>query len=617
MTLIVREQLTEAIQKALVSLGVEAPGFVVEHPAELSHGDYSTNVAMVIAGGEEKKGKREGKRELDNSRELSSRIAALLKEREIPKVEHIEIAGPGFINFHLSRKFFAEQVGEILQAGDAYGRNDSFKGQKVMVEYTDPNPFKIFHIGHLMSNAVGESISRLIEFSGAEIKRANYQGDVGMHVAGTVWTMREREQNQDFHDFLPKPPETASLQQKAEYLGSCYAISKGNIGLGEAVLGDAGGENIVKKIIQRRNEAVENGELEEVNKKIYERTDENINNLYDWGKKISLEHFESIYVIIGTHFDQYFFESEAAVPAVSLVNEHLDAIFEESNGAIVFHAEKYDPALHTRVFLNSQGIPTYEAKELALAKLKYDRFPYDTSVVITGNEINEYFKVVHTAMSLVYPELAEKTKHVSHGMLRLPSGKMSSRTGSVVTAEWLVHETKKKMMEKMRESDVPNKDIIAEQVAIAAIKYSILKQAPGKDIIFDFEKSLSFEGDSGPYLQYTAVRARSVLEKARTEGIATWEPRSQVGVPEGVTETERLLYRFPEVVLAAREEYAPQQVVHYLTALAGSFNTFYAQEKIADAADPRSPYKLALTEAVATVLKNGLWLLGIVVPEKM
>lgn len=549
----IKEKLTEVVEQTLTSLGMEPEGFVVEHPADLSHGDYSTNAAMVVA-------KATG----SNSREWANKIVVELEKHKPDGVVRIDIAGPGFINFHLSREFFAERVGAIVKAGDAYGRNDSLKGQKVMVEYTDPNPFKVLHIGHLNSNAIGESLSRLIEASGADIKRVCYQGDVGVHVARAIW---------------------GKLQNDVSW-GEAYAVG-----------------------VMAYDEHKE--EIDALNKKIYERSDPTVNKLYDEGKKETLEAFEKVYSIVGTKFNHYFFESEAAPAGKRVVEDNIGKVFEKSDGAAVFKGEAH--GLHTRVFINSQGIPTYEAKELALAKLKHDWFPYDTSVVITGNEINEYFKVVLAAMECVYPELVAKTTHISHGMLRLPSGKMSSRTGSIITAEWFINETKSRVMEKMQESSIADKDAVAEQVAVAALKYSILKQAPGKDIVFDFEKSLSFEGDSGPYLQYTAVRAKSVLEKGRAEHVAP-----DVSAPPGeVTDTERLLYRFPEVVREARENYAPQQVVHYLTALAGSFNTFYAREKIVDRGDPHSPYKLALTRAVAAVLTNGLWLLGIAVPDRM
>ena len=221
--------------------------------------------------------------------------------------------------------------------------------------------------------------------------------------------------------------------------------------------------------------------------------------------------------------------------------------------------------------------------------------------------------------------------HLSHGMLKLPEGKMSSRTGNIITAESLIGEVEEKILEKIKdptslkattgrgsEFSKEEKNEIAEIVAIGAIKYSILRQAIGGDIIFDFDKSLSFEGDSGPYLQYSYVRARSVLEKSEILNSKS-ETKAEIKTPENweITEVEKLLYRFPEVVERAGKEYAPHYLVTYLIELASSFNSFYAKEKILDESDPSSLYKIAITQAVAHALQNGLHLLGIKVPERM
>jgi arginyl-tRNA synthetase len=252
-----------------------------------------------------------------------------------------------------------------------------------------------------------------------------------------------------------------------------------------------------------------------------------------------------------------------------------------------------------------------------LAEIKKEKYKYNKSITVTANEQDSFFDVVEVAISEIFPELKGKLKHLSHGMLRLPSGKMSSRTGDIISAEILINQVKEKVLEKIadRNFDEKEKGEIAEMVAIGAIKYSILKQAIGGDIIFGFDKSISFEGDSGPYLQYACVRANSILDKAKhynTQKVSkmpfdTWE----------ITELERYLYRFEEVVEKAGREYAPHYIVTYLTELAGMFNAFYANNKIIDENDPSSPYKLALTSATAYILKSGLHLLGIRVPNKM
>lgn len=554
---LIRDVLEKAVNEALRKLGIAAGDIHLEHPEAGEHGDYATNVALRYA-------KDAG----ENPREFAEEIAEKLRDEKDGAIEKIEVAGPGFINFYLSREFFSGTIGEILKKENNYGKNKTRAGKKIIIEYTDPNLFKEFHIGHLMSNTIGEALSRLLEFSGAGVKRANNQGDIGLHVAKALWGLRL----------------TGAAPQDIAALGRAYVLGS------EAYETDADAKK----------------EIDAVNKKMYDGESPELALLYEKGKRLSLDYFEAVYKKLGTHFDYYFFESESGPLGKKIVEENMGTVFEKSDGAVVFRGEKY--GLHTRVFITSNDVPTYEAKEIGLAKLKYEKYPYDISVIVTGNEQRDYFRVVHKAMEFVFPELAQKTIHVPHGMLRLPSGKMSSRTGDVITAEHLIGEAAERIKEKMRDVAIPDKEEVAEEIAIGAIKYSILKNAPGNDIIFDFDASLSFEGDSGPYLQYTYARAKSVVRKAQASGVLP----APAEISNGIGEIERALYRFPEVVSRADSERAPHFVATYLIEIAQIFNNFYANERIAD-----SPYRLALAEATAAVLKNGLWLLGIKAPERM
>lgn len=562
------EHIRIAITNALESLGIAPVDFVVEHPAELSHGDYATNVALVVA-------KSLGK----NPRALADELAVLLRDMKIEHVAAIEVAGAGFINFHFDRVFFSNAIESALHGQDTWGRHSAYVGKRILVEYTDPNPFKEFHIGHLFTNAVGESIARLIMMGGADVKRVNYQGDVGMHVANALWGMQ-------------KLGLTVDSDMTARDLGKAYAHGA------SAYKDDEGAQK----------------EIRVLNKAIYERSDPEVNALYDKGRKVSLDYFETIYQMVGTAFDHYFFESEAAPLGKELVLAH-PKVFVESDGAYVFKGEEV--GLHTRVFLNAEGLPTYEAKELALAKMKDDLFQYDHSIISTSNEINEYFKVLLAAMGNVFPDLAKKTEHIGHGMVRLASGKMSSRTGDVIAAIDFISEIKEAALEKIRASSTEHtadsEEILGERVAIGAIKFATLKSNILQDTVFDKAQALSFEGDSGPYLQYTYARIISILKKANDAGIGI----STELAPSEVSVVEQLLYRFPEVVERATLEREPHYVATYLIELAGAFNAFYAQVKIVDVSDKYAPYRVALASAVAQTLKNGLWVLGIEAPEQM
>ena len=216
-------------------------------------------------------------------------------------------------------------------------------------------------------------------------------------------------------------------------------------------------------------------------------------------------------------------------------------------------------------------------------------------------------------MGEIYPDLAVKTEHIGHGTVRLASGKMSSRTGDVIPAVSFINEVAEAALEKMTESSGLSDNELAQDIAISAIKYATLRGNILQNSVFDREKALSFEGDSGPYLQYTYARIQSVLEKAVAAGVF---PKTELPPPTAYA-VEKLLAQFPQVIATALAERAPHKITTYLTELAGEFNSFYAQEKIADPSDEYAPYKAAVAQAVAITLKNGLWTLGIKAPERM
>ena len=561
----------DKIKEVLKNLGIEDSIFSIEHPEDFKNGDYSTNVAMSCA-------KKNG----INPKDLAIKIKEEIEKKLPSEIEKIEVAGPGFINFYLSRDFFSDSIGVILKQKENWGKNNILENKKVMVEYTQPNPFKPFHIGHLMSNAIGESISRIVEFSGAKTIHANYQGDVGPHVAKAIYGLMT----------FGMPDESKTISEKAQYIGECY--SKGSN------LYDTD-ENAKK-------------EINEINKKVYDKSDDIINKIYDWGRKMTLDAFEEIYKLLGTKFDYYFFESEMAIVGEKIVRENIGKIFDESDGAIVFHGEKYDSKLHTRVFINSQGLPTYETKEIGLTLTKFEKENPDISIVTTAIEQADYMKVVQKAMSIMHPDLESRMKHITHGMMRLAAGKMSSRKGNVITGESLINDSMSIVREKVSERELTEaeKDSISKTVGVAALKYSILKPALGGDIVYDFEKSISFDGDSGPYLQYTAVRATSIINKAKD---LSFDNKKEI--PSELTDLEKLLYQFPEIVERSYLKLEPHHIATYLTSIASAFNGFYGNTKILVEDNKCMNYHLDLIKAFYQTMKNGLWLLGIETPEKM
>lgn len=554
------ERIRDAVRAAL---GSEV-AFSVERPAEYAHGDYAVNAALTA-----------GKVLKRNPKELAEELAQALRGALGSDAAKVEVAGPGFVNITLSRQAIAADIVRAAAQGGAWGKASSIERQ-VMVEYGNPNPFKEMHIGHLMSNVVGEAISRLIEASGAHVVRDTFGGDVGPHVAKALWALRRKGVT-----------DIASVKE----IGNAYVH----------------GSNAYEESEEAKKE------IDELNTKIYEvvgkQEDANALSVEDrellalWrtGREISMQEFYRIFDVLGSSYDYVFYDSDTTEVGMRKVREGLEmGVFEESDGAIIYRGEQ--KGLHTLVFITSRGTPTYETKDIGLAYLKEERHPVDEVIILTGVEQIGHFRVFLAACEDVAPELAKKIAHIPHGLLQLTTGKMSSRKGNIITGAGLIND----MIERTSEK---NPDpLIAQQVAIAAIKYMILRQAPGGNIIFDPEKSLSLEGDSGPYLQYALVRARSVLVQAAKEGDAK-------ELPEEPYVLERLLTRFPEVVAKAARERAPQALTQYLTALAGEWNSFYAANRIIGG--EYESYKLLLARAFAATMANGLTLLGIPAPEKM
>jgi len=611
----VKKHIISNIQKAVKELTGLETSIQLEHPLDEKHGDYSSNVAMTIFG---------KYKVYKTPFELAQEIIKILNTKYLIQNTKAEAAPPGFINFWLSKDYLTTLMIRIIRVKNAYGLSKRLENRRIMVEFTDPNPFKEFHIGHLYSNIVGESICQLLRSQGAIVKRANYQGDVGMHIAKSLYAILQisnlKSQISNLENKLAK--------ERAGFLGEAYALGT--------------------KVYEEDENAKK--EIEKINKQIYEK-DPSIIPLYEKGRKWSLEYFETIYRRLGTKFDYYYFESQVGEIGLNLVKEYLKkGIFEESKGAIIFKAEKY--GLHNRVFINSLGLPTYEAKDLGLAPTKYKDFPYDLSIIVTASEQSDYFKVVLKALSTISRELAEKTKHISHGVVRLPMGKMSSRTGTVITGEWLLDEVKRKIQQEYKEME----EATAEKVALGAVKYALLKSGIGRDIAFNFEESISLEGNSGPYLQYTYARTQSVLRKSEIRNpkhetnsnvrnpnvqkvsnfgnlnfdiVSNFDIRySNLDLKEEEVAVLRSINRFPEAIEDSAEKFAPNLLCNYLFDLAQKFNLFYQKVPILNPQvsirnHPKGgqselrEFRVALTMVVGQVIKNGLDLLGIEAPERM
>lgn len=514
-------------------------------------GDYSTNLALQIA------------KKLDKDpREIARALTEELEK--ISGIEKVEIAGPGFINFILTDESLWKATHEANQLPKP------LKGQEILVEFGDPNPFKEMHIGHLYSYIVGDSISKLLESAGATVQRLSYHGDVGLHVAKAIWGMQQAGVDPSSH----------------------IDAIKVNIGIYYAQGAKAYEEN--------KDAAAQ---IQIINGHIYKQDDEDINKLYEWGKQRSFTHFDLILKDFGIKSDKRYLESESAQVGLGFVKKHTGSVFTESEGATVYEGEKV--GLHTRVFLTSQGLPTYETKDLGLAELKKKDYPDATqSIIITAHEQAEYFKVMLAALKEFDEKLANITKHLSHGFVSLSSGKMSSRTGEVYSAVSLLLDVEKAL--KRLDTEVTS----ATQQG--AVKYGFLKHRLGSDLIYDVIESVSTEGNSGPYLQYAHARACAVLAKVEDNSSKETEV---VKLDSNERSLARKISEYPEIIEKATADLMPHHIATYLYELAQTFNRFYENSRVIG--DERQALRVQLVRSYTGVLKSGLGILNIAAPERI
>lgn len=595
-------------------------------------------------------------------------------------IEKIDVAGSGYINFTFSASVLIRQLAQVLDEKDRFGISQTLWGKKIMVEYTDPNPFKEFHIGHLISNTIGESLAYLLESGGARVARSDYFGDVGMHVAKAVWGMKEKLNILDSSNFTSLSKSLLLLKKKPiperiRFLGQAYALGTKVYEEDAKAKEEIQKYNVFIYVAAQKNLSRNYGWKPMVNYAQYlpkgnEKEYELIELLYTEGREWSIAYFETIYKRLGTKFDYYHPESLAGEYGYKLVIEGLKkGIFEKSEGAVVYRGEKR--GLHTRVFINKLGLPTYEAKDLGLAVRKYEDFQYDLSLPVTGTEIKEYFTVILSVLKELRPYLGAVTHHIGHGMVRLSEGKMSSRTGNIITAEWLIEEVKKKILLIMDSggSSYPDKEKqeIAETLSIASVKYALLKARIGNDVLFDIDKSVSIEGDSAPYLIYTYARCRSIERKAISAGIENpfhagkkargnhiFQILQNVSKSISMNNEEKTLlreiFKFKDTVINAVSSLSPGIICSYVHSLAQAYNNFYTQHSVLGIAkedkskklgkddmcasdtserepisakpatgspQPITIFRIAITLATAQVIKNSLRLLGIKTVEKM
>ncbi len=504
-----------------------------------------------------------------------------------PEWESVQALGP-YLNVTLRTDALAQAVLPEVWSGASFQQPSEKRRERVMIEFSQPNTHKGFHVGHLRNVSLGDSLARIFRYNGYDVVGANYIGDVGTHIAKCLWAYRQSEQ---------APPENG----RGEWLGTLYTEAT-------LKLEDAPPE-------QARQYQQEIGQiLTDLESGVPE-----ITALWEETRQWSMDEFEEIYRWLDVDFDRVFYESEVDEAGKRIVLEGAESgPFVHSEGAIGIDLEP--EGLGFFLLLKSDGNTLYSTKDLALAKRKFEEFGVERSIYVVGMEQTLHFKQVFATLKRMgYPQ-AEKCFHLPYALVTLPSGKMSSRAGNVILFSQLREQMigflkSGPLQERLQEWSADEVEAVAHQMAVAAIKYGMLSQDPNKQIVFSMEDWLRAEGDTGVYLAYAYVRIRSI---GRQVGAASAEADLTTLQHPNEKRLLRHMLDFNQVVWSAGEQFKPSLIAHALFELAKDFSRAYNTCPVKQAETPElREARLLLFHCVAETLKQGLALLGITPPERM
>ncbi len=568
-----KKKIAEIICEVVDGLTLEEVMSMVEVPADDKMGDYAFPCFKLA-------------KTLRKAPPLIAKdIAAKLQDKDMfNKVENVN----AYVNMFLSRKSFMEEVvKEAVHEGDDYGRDTLGANKKVIVEYSSPNIAKPFHIGHIRSTVIGNSIYKIYDFLGYDTVRINHLGDYGtqfgkMIVAYKKWGNKE--------DVINAPIKTL-----LEYYTKFHI----------EVENDPSLDDEARAVFTR----LENGEPEEV-------------ELWQWFRDESLKEFNRVYDMLGISFDSYAGESFYSDKMGRIVDWLKDDnLLVESEGANIVDLEKYgmSPALITK----KDGSTLYITRDIAAAVYRKETYDFYKNLYIVASQQNLHFQQWFKIVELMGCDWAKDCVHIPFGLVSLEEGTMSTRHGRVVFLEDVLNRAVEQTKEIIREKNVAtdNIDDTAKMVGIGAVVFQELSNNRIKDYVFSWDKVLNFEGETGPYVQYTHARAASVLRKAGDELVKKASEVSALDMSHVLSDSSytlaKLIYEFPQVIVEAGEKYEPSIVTRHIVDIAQSFNRFYHDEHILVDDEAEKLAKLALVIAAKNTIKNGLHLLGMQAPEKM
>lgn len=515
-------------------------------------------------------------------RKAPNMIAVDLKESiNKDSFERVENLGP-YLNFFVDKAVFTkETIEKVITEGEKYGSSEIGKGKNIAIEYSSPNIAKPFHVGHLFSTSIGNSLYKIMSSQGYNCVRINHLGDWGTQF-GKLISAYKRWVDEE-------------------------ALEKEPI------------KELLRIYVKFHNEAEKDPSLEEEGrmyfKKLEEGSEEEV-NLWKRFRDLSLKEFQKVYKMLNVEFDSFAGESFYS-DKMDAVVEEIDkkGLLTESNGAKVVMLDEYN--MPPCIIKKSDGATIYATRDLAAAIYRKNTYDFYKSIYVVGLEQSLHFKQVFTTLKLMGYQWAEDCKHVGFGLVRFADRKLSTRKGEVIFLEDLLNESIEKTREIINEKnpDLENKEEVAKKIGIGAVIFTYLKNNRERDIVFSWNEMLSFDGETGPYVQYSYARGKSVLRKLGTA--AGDVDYSKLSSKEEF-ELVKTLEGFNNAILYSIDKLEPSVVTRYIIDVAKNFNKFYNQYSVMNAEDEETKKaRLKLVEATCQVLKNGLNLLGIEVVEKM
>ena len=551
---------------------------------------------------------------------IAQSVVKIINERKIPEgagsstIGEFIATGP-YVNVKLDKTSVATAIiSRIISEGENYGSLNEkgekpLAGRKVMVEYSSPNTNKPLHLGHVRNNLLGYSLSKIMTANGNKVVKTNIVNDRGIHICKSMLAWQKWGEN--------ITPEAAG--KKGDHLvGDFYVLFD-------------------KKYKEQVNELMAKGESEEEAKKNaplikeaqemlrkWEAGDKEVRELWSMMNQWVYQGFDESYKRLGVAFDKIYYESDTYLVGKQKVEEGLakGEFYKREDGSVWANLEK--DGLDEKLLLRSDGTSVYMTQDIGTATLRFKEFPIDQMIYVVGNEQNYHFQVLSILLDRLGFKWGKSLVHFSYGMVELPNGKMKSREGTVVDADDLMDDmiATAKEMGKDRETEGATEaelNEIARIVGLGALKYFILKVDPKKNMLFNPQESIVIKGNTGPFIQYTHARIKSVLRKAAAEGIVLPEQLdNSIETNEKETQLIQLLASYPNVVAQAGQEFSPSVIANYAYELSKEFNQFYHDYSFLKEENPViKQMRLVLAANVAKTIKSAMSLLGIEVPERM